>query len=68
MTAHKNVLAMGALKDLGCELLEHPPYCPYMAPSDFHLFPKLKFFLGGQRLSSNEDAIATVERYFAGLL
>jgi len=33
--------------------------------SDFHLFPKLKIFLAGQRLSSNQEAIAAVEGYFS---
>jgi histone-lysine N-methyltransferase SETMAR len=47
--AHKSVLAMGKLRDLHCELLEHPPYSPDLAPSDFYLFPKLKLFLAGQR-------------------
>jgi histone-lysine N-methyltransferase SETMAR len=58
---------MGKLRNLHYELLEHPPYSPYLAPSDFYLFPKLKFFLAGQRLSSNQEAIAAVEGYFADL-
>jgi histone-lysine N-methyltransferase SETMAR len=47
--------------------LEHPPYSPDLAPSDFHLFPKLKIFLAGQRFSSNQEVIAAVEGYFADL-
>jgi len=39
--AHKSVLAMGKLRDLHYELLEHPAYFPDLAPSDFCLFPKL---------------------------
>jgi histone-lysine N-methyltransferase SETMAR len=62
------VLAMGKLRDLHYELLEHPPYSPYLAPSDFCLFPKLKFFLAGQRFSSNQEAFAAVEGYFADLM
>jgi hypothetical protein len=34
---------------------------------DFFLFPKLKLFFAGQRFSSNQEAIAAVEGYFAGL-
>jgi histone-lysine N-methyltransferase SETMAR len=45
--------------------LEHPPYSPDLAPSDFSLFPKLKLFLAGQRFSLNQEAIAAVEGYFA---
>jgi histone-lysine N-methyltransferase SETMAR len=48
-------------------LLEHPPYSPDLAPSDFSLFPKLKLFLAGQRFSSNQVAIAAIEGYFADL-
>jgi histone-lysine N-methyltransferase SETMAR len=47
--------------------LEYPPYSPDLAPSDFSLFPKLKLFLVGQRFSSNQEAIAAIEGYFADL-
>jgi histone-lysine N-methyltransferase SETMAR len=53
--------------DLHCELLGHLPYSPDLAPSDFCLFPKQKFFLAGQCFSSNQQAIAAAERYFADL-
>jgi histone-lysine N-methyltransferase SETMAR len=66
-SAYKNVLAMGKLRDLHYELLEHPLYSPDLAPSDFRLLPKLKLFLAGQRFSSNPEANAAVERYFADL-
>jgi histone-lysine N-methyltransferase SETMAR len=65
--AHKSVLAMGRLRYLHYELLEHPPHSPDLAPSDFCLFPKLRFFLAGHCFSSNQEAIAAVERYFADL-
>jgi len=65
--AQKSVLAMGKLRDLHYELLEHPPYSPDLAASDFCLFPKLKLFLAGQRFSSNQEAIEAVEEYFADL-
>jgi histone-lysine N-methyltransferase SETMAR len=58
---------LGKLKDLHYELLEHSPYSPDLAPSDFHLFPKLELFLVGQRFSSNQEATAAVEGYFADL-
>jgi histone-lysine N-methyltransferase SETMAR len=43
--AHKGVLAMGKLRALHYELLEHPPYSPEMASCDFYHFPKLKTLL-----------------------
>jgi hypothetical protein len=58
---------MGKLRDLHYELLKHLPCSPDLAPSDFCLFPKLKLFLAGQRISSNQEAIAAVERYIADL-
>jgi histone-lysine N-methyltransferase SETMAR len=66
--AHKSVLAMGKLRDLHYELLKHPPYSQDLAPSYFCLFPKLKFFLAGQRFSSNQEATAAVEGYFADVM
>jgi len=60
---------LGKLRGLHYELLEHPPYSPDLASSDFCLFPKPKLFLAGQRFSSNQEAIAAVrvEGYFADL-
>jgi hypothetical protein len=58
---------MGKLRDLHYELLKNLPYSPDLAPSVFCLFPKLKFFLAGQSFSSNQEAIAAVDGYFAGL-
>jgi histone-lysine N-methyltransferase SETMAR len=63
-----SVLAMEKLRDLHYKLLEHLPYSPDLAPSDFYLFPQLKLFLAGQRFSSSQEATAAVERYFADLM
>jgi histone-lysine N-methyltransferase SETMAR len=59
---------MEKLRDLHHELLKHPPYSPDVAPSDFYLIPKLKIVLASQHFSSNQEAIAAVERYFADLM
>jgi len=58
---------MGKLRNLHYELLEHPPYSPDLASSDFCLFPELKLFLIGQRFSSNQEVIPAVEGYYADL-
>ena len=60
MSALTRVLAMAKIQELGYELLPHLPYLPDMAPSDFHLFRKLKIFLGGWKFSSNEELIVGV--------
>jgi histone-lysine N-methyltransferase SETMAR len=66
-TCPQSVFAMGKLRALYYELLEHPPYSPDLTPSDFFLFTKLKLFLAGQRFSSNQEMIAAVEGYSADL-
>ncbi|XP_064482797.1 histone-lysine N-methyltransferase SETMAR-like [Ornithodoros turicata] len=42
-------------KELGWELLPHPPYSPDLAPSRFHLFEPLKAFLGGRHFSCDDE-------------
>lgn len=64
---HTCVTAMAKINELKYDLLPHAPYSPDLAPSDFHLFPKLKSFLGGQRFSSDEEVKTAVDAYFAGL-
>uniref|UniRef100_A0A1Y1L879 Mos1 transposase HTH domain-containing protein n=1 Tax=Photinus pyralis TaxID=7054 RepID=A0A1Y1L879_PHOPY len=39
----------------GRKSVDHPPYSPDLAPSDFHLFPKLKQALGGTRFRTGEE-------------
>lgn len=64
---HKGALAMGKLRDLRYDLLDHPPYSPDLAPSDFHLFPNLKKFVSGKRFASNEEVERAVDEYFHNL-
>jgi hypothetical protein len=65
--AHKSVLTLRKCMDLPYERLEHPHYFPDLDPSDFYLFPKLEHIFAAQRFSSNQEAIAAVEGYFADL-
>jgi hypothetical protein len=39
----------------GWERLDHAPYNPELAPSDFHFFPTLQRTLEGRRFTTNED-------------
>jgi len=39
----------------GWEQIDHPPYSPDLAPSDFHLFLHLKSFLAGRQIHDDED-------------
>ncbi|GFU60310.1 hypothetical protein TNCV_3404531 [Trichonephila clavipes] len=47
------------------EALNHLLCSPDLDPSDFFLLPHLKIELGGQRFSSNEEAIPFLNNYFA---
>jgi hypothetical protein len=40
--------------------LGHPPYSLYLVPSSFHLFPKVKEFLGGKQMATNGEIKETV--------
>ena len=40
--AHRALASQKKLAYLGFQCLDHPPYSPDLAPSDYHLFPGLK--------------------------
>ena len=63
---YKSVIAMAAIYDCGFELIEHPPYSPDLAPSDFHLFPKLKIAISGTYFQSDNDVIHAVDDFLNG--
>ena len=54
---------MAAIHDCGFKLIEHPPYSPDLAPSDFHLFPKLKTAISGTHFQSDDDVIQAVDDF-----
>jgi histone-lysine N-methyltransferase SETMAR len=55
------------LQEFGWEVFEHPAYSPDLAPSDFHLFPKLKVFLGGKHMETDAEVKETVTAWLNGL-
>ena len=58
-TAH---VAKRAAAQCSFEILDHPPYSPDLAPSDFHLFWNLKKPLRGRRFQDrNEIENAVIE-------
>ena len=61
--AHTSFVAMTTATKCGFEILPHPPYFPYMAPSDFYQLPKLKSHLRGSQYGSNEGVIGAVNKY-----
>ena len=65
-SVHKLVIAMAVIYDCGFKLIEHPPYSPDLAPSDFHLFPKLKTAISGSHFQSDDDVIHAVDDFLNG--
>ena len=65
-TAHKSLVAMSVVHDCGFELIDHPPYSPDLAPSDYFLFPNFEKHLAGKRYESDDDVISAVEEFFEG--
>uniref|UniRef100_A0A8C5MXC0 Histone-lysine N-methyltransferase SETMAR n=1 Tax=Leptobrachium leishanense TaxID=445787 RepID=A0A8C5MXC0_9ANUR len=42
---HVALQTVALLQNFGWNTITHPPYSPDLAPSDYHLFPKLKEYL-----------------------
>ncbi|XP_037929961.1 histone-lysine N-methyltransferase SETMAR-like [Teleopsis dalmanni] len=61
---HTSLMTRQKLRDLGWEVLMHPPYSPDIAPSDFYLFRSLQNSLSGIKLSSEEDCEKHLHQYF----
>jgi len=64
--AHRALATQKKLAYLGFQCLDHPPYSPGLAPSDYHLFPGLKKQLKGRHFSSDAEVIAAVETWLDG--
>lgn len=48
-------------------IFEHPPYKPDLAQGDYHVFPDLKQWLGGQRFQTDVELKDTVTTHFQSL-
>ena len=51
------------INQLGWELLNHPPYSPDLAPSDYHLFGALKSYTRGISMQTDDEVKATVSEW-----
>jgi len=56
--AHQAFATQKKLAYLSFQCLDHPPYSPDLAPSDYHLFPGLKKQLKSRHFSSDAEVIA----------
>jgi hypothetical protein len=48
--------------------LDHPPYSPYLAPSDFHLFLHLKKHLVGKKFDDDDEVQEEFVTWFKELV
>jgi histone-lysine N-methyltransferase SETMAR len=55
-------------KELGWDLLPHPPYSPDIATSDYHVFRALKNFLRGRQFQNDEELENAVREFFVSKL
>jgi transposase len=56
---HTSEATRDAIQHLDFSVLPHPLYSPDLAPSDFHLFPKLK-----EHFSCDEEVKSAVRKWF----
>ncbi|XP_029156095.1 histone-lysine N-methyltransferase SETMAR-like [Nylanderia fulva] len=61
---HTSLMTRQKLRELGWEVLMHPPYSPDIAPSDYHLFRSLQNFLNGIKLLSKEACENNLIQFF----
>ena len=66
--AHWALATQKKLAYLGFQLLDHPPYSPDPAPSDYHLFSGLKKQFKGRHFSSDTEVIGAAETWLDGNL
>jgi len=56
--------SQAAIRQCGFQQLNHPPYSPDLALSDYFLFRDMKKFLRGKRFSSDEEVKEVVTTWF----
>jgi len=59
--SHRALATQKKLAYPGFQYLDHPPYTPDLAPSDYHLFLGLKKQLKVRHFSSDAEVIAAAE-------
>ena len=64
--AHQALAIQKKLTYLGFQCLDHPPYSPDLAPSDYHMFPGLKKQLKGRHFSSDTEVIVAMQTWLDG--
>ena len=60
---HKSRVAQASIRECGFEQLNHPPYSPDLAPSDYFLFRQMKSALRGRRFQHDDEIKAATEAW-----
>ncbi|GBP86712.1 Histone-lysine N-methyltransferase SETMAR [Eumeta japonica] len=66
-SVHTARVSRQALKDTGFSEIDHPPYSPDLAPSDYYLFSNLKKELRGRRFVDDNQMKMAVKSHFEGI-
>ena len=61
---HKSRVAHAAIRECKFEQLNHTPYSPDLAPSDYYLFRNLKSHLRGMRFWDDTELKAATKAWF----
>jgi histone-lysine N-methyltransferase SETMAR len=61
---HVSKMMQQKLKELNWEILDHPPYSPDLAPSDYHLFRSLQKHLINKKSERFEEVNFAILAYF----
>lgn len=62
---HTSLVTRQKLLELGWDLMDHPPYSPDLAPSDYHLFRSLQNSLNGKQFNSDNGVKQHLLQFFA---
>jgi transposase len=65
--SHTAARTKALLQQFNCEIFEYPPYSPDLAPSDYHLFTKMKVWLANQCFRTNEELMDGVNNWLGTL-
>ncbi|CAD6999607.1 unnamed protein product [Ceratitis capitata] len=62
---YKSLVTRQKHRELGWEVLMHPPYSPNLAPSDYHLFLSMANAVNDEKLASREACENWLSEFFA---
>jgi histone-lysine N-methyltransferase SETMAR len=61
---HVSKMTQQKIKELNWEILDHPPYSPDLAPSDYHVFRSLRNHLNNKKFERLEEVNDAILAYF----